>query len=212
MARKRRLHKRYGRKRRSEDSGGYKRNPPLWTDLAEFIGPGFAGFAATRLLTRIAAVQLAKKKPSWGKHAGAITSVAAFLGAWWASGKWKVTAKYQMPIVVGAGLAAIQSIIQLYIPKLGWMITDASTEIDSLKINGDTTQQQALPSDLQYVDDDPNEYTYNDSYDAGRYSKEPNAPQSAKAQQVSQEEDLLSDLGLTEEDLGNVNLGSLGAN
>lgn len=214
MARKRRMHKRYGRKHRQskEGNGGYRRNPPLLTDLAEFIGPGFAGFAATRLITRIAAVQLAKRKPSWGKHAGALASLAAFAAAWWGAGRIKFTAKYHMPIVVGSAIAALQSIIQLYIPKLGWMITDASTEIESLQMNGAQTAARQLPADLEYVeDDDPNAYTYNDSYDAGRYGKTASSPTSPAAAKVAKEDDMLSDLGLDETDLGDLNLGSLGA-
>lgn len=219
MARKRRLHRRYKNKRKrreSGDSGGYKRNPPLITDLAEFIGPGFAGFAATRLLTRIASVQLAKKKPSWGKHAGAITSVASFLLAWWGAGRVKWTAKYHTPIVVGSAIAALQSIIQLYIPKLGWMLADASPEIDDLRIGTQPNAPQ-LPPDLEYVDDDdPNAFVYNDSYDPGRYatngSSGSTAAPSGTAARVHQEDTMLADLGLAEDDLGEINLGSLGAN
>lgn len=209
MARKRRLHKRYGKKRSSEggSGGGFRSNPPLLADLAEFIGPGFAGFAATRLLTRIASVQVAKRKPSWGKHVGAVTSVAAFLGAWWGAGRWKPTAKYSTPIVVGAAIAAIQSIIQLYIPKLGWMLADASPELDDLKL-GNTNQIQAqLPSDLEYVDDDPNEYTYNDAYDPGRYAQPQNTNAAPKA---ATDDAILNDLGLNEDEMGELNLGSLG--
>ncbi len=218
MARKkRRIHKRYGRKRRHSDGGGgggYKSNPPLMSDLAEFVLPGFAAFAATRFLTRVAAVQLAKRKPSWGKHAGAITSIGAFVAAWWGAGRVKFTAKYHTPIVVGAALAAIQSLIQLYIPKLGWMLSDATPEMDSLKLASGNRPE--LPADLEYVDDDdPNAYVYNDSYDAGVYGKNGNGTKTASSpatSKIAQEEDMLKDLGLAEDELGDVNLGSLGAN
>jgi hypothetical protein len=77
MARKRRLHKRYGKKRSKSGGGGsFKANPAPWQDLIEFVGPGFAAFAATRFATRISATALARKKPSWGKHVGAVTSLA----------------------------------------------------------------------------------------------------------------------------------------
>lgn len=217
MARKRRLHRRYKKTRReSGGDGGFRRNPPLVSDLAEFIAPGFAGFAATRLLTRIAAVQLAKKKPSWGKHAGAVTSIASFLLAWWGAGRFKYTAKHSTPIVVGSALAALQSLIQLYIPKLGWLIADASPDINDLRLSSPQTPQ--LPPDLEYVDDeDPNEFVYNDSYDPGRYATSSGgagttAAPAGTAARAKQEEDMLSDLGLAEDDLGEINLGSLGAN
>lgn len=216
MARKRRMHKRYGRKRRNPGGGGApKSNPPLLTDLAEFIGPGFAAFAATRFVTRVASVQLAKKRPSWGKHAGAITSIAAFVAAWLGAHRLKWTEKYHTPIVVGSALAALQSIIQLYIPQLGWMLSDATPEINDLKISG-TAQRAELPADLEYVDDeDPGAYTYNDSYDPGRYAKNgatTSTASSPQASKVAAEEDMLADLGLGEDDLGELNLGSLGAN
>lgn len=224
MARKRsRMHKRYGRKRKHHSDGGgggYRANPPLFADLAEFVGPGFLSFAATRFLTRVATVQLAIRKPSWGKHAGAVTSIAAFLGAWWGASRWKVTAKYTTPIVVGSAIAALQSLIQLYIPKLGWLISDATPDVEQLKLAANGGRPQ-LPPDLEYVDDDdPNLYTYNDQYDAGRYSaSNGQAAQAAKAagaspaaQKIAKEEDMLADLGLAEDDVGDLNLGSLGAN
>ena len=95
------LHRRY-RKRRNPDSSGPRANPPLFTELAEFIGPGFAGFAATRFATYLAATQVAKRKPTWGKPAGAAVSIGAFLAAWLLAHRWKWLAKYQTPIVVGA--------------------------------------------------------------------------------------------------------------
>lgn len=148
-----------------------KSNPPLFTELLEFVGPGFAAFAATRLGTRIATTQVAKLKPSMSKHAGAGISVAAFLAAWFLAHRVKFLEKYHTPITVGAAIAALQSLIQLYIPKLGWMVADASPELDAAAIAAATPQLAAVNPDLQQVDDDPNEYTYNDSYDAGRYGK-----------------------------------------
>jgi hypothetical protein len=173
MARSR-LHKRYTK---NPCGGGVlKSNPPLFTELLEFVGPGFAAFAATRFGTRIATTQVAKLKPNMGKHAGAGISVAAFLAAWFLGHKVKFLEKYHTPITVGAAIAALQSLIQLYIPKLGWMVADASPELDAAAIAAATPQLAAVNPNLQQIDDDPNEYTYNDSYDAGRYSKPTRAP------------------------------------
>lgn len=167
MARSR-LHKRYVK---NPCGSAFKSNPPLFTELLEFVGPGFAAFAATRFGTRIATTQVAKLKPNMGKHAGAGISVAAFLAAWFLGHKVKFLEKYHTPITVGAAIAALQSLIQLYIPKLGWMVADASPEIDAVAIAAATPRLAAVNPNLQEVDDDPNEYTFNDSYDAGRYSK-----------------------------------------
>lgn len=167
MARSR-LHKRY-RKHRRNPGDGPKANPPLMQDVFEWIGPGFAGFAATRFLSHVAATQIAKHKPSLGKHAGALASVGSFLAAWFLANKWKPIAKYQMPLVVGAGLAAAQSLLQLYVPKLGILVSDASPHVGLIAQEKRRLQNGGIrPEDLTPVDDDPNEYTYNDEFDAGR--------------------------------------------
>lgn len=201
MARKRRLHKRYGRKRTNE-GGGFRSNPPLLTDMAEFIGPGFASFAATRFLTRIAAVQLARKKPSWGRHAGAITSVASFAAAWFGAHRVKVLEKYHTPIVVGSAIAALQSLIQLYVPKLGWMIADASPQLaEELQLTAPAAQTLNLPPGVELLDEDPNLYSYNDSFDNGS---------STPKTQAQRDDELLSDLNLDDSADLELNLGSLG--
>lgn len=198
MARSR-LHKRYKRRyRRNPDGGGTRANPPLFQEVAEFIGPGFAGFAATRLLTRVAATQIAKRAPKLGKHAGAAASVGSFLAAYFLAHRWKWLAKYQMPIVVGSGLAALQSLIQLYVPKLGLLVADASPV---LAAQTRAAQLGPNPDTLQPIDDDPNEYVYDDSFDAGRMDQaQHHADQHAATAASSSSDDDLSDLDL--EDLG----------
>lgn len=165
-----RLHRRYGKRRkRSSTSSVPRNNPPLMSDLVEWVAPGFAGFAATRFATRIAATQVEKLKPDMGKHAGAAVSVGSFFAAWFLSTKLKYFEKYQTPITVGAAIAAIQSLIQLYIPKIGWMIADATPDLVDAITTPDPTQLAVANLDLKPTDEDPNEYVYNDTYDAGRY-------------------------------------------
>lgn len=173
-----RLHRRYRKRRRSSEGSSPRHNPPLLRDLGEFIGPGFAGFAATRFGTRIATQTLAKRKPSWGKHAGALASVGAFVAAWLLAHRVKLLEKYATPIAVGAGIAAAQSLIQLYIPKLGWMVSDASPEIAALP--APAAAPAKLPAGLEFVDEDPGVYTYSDDYDAAGI----HAPTGATADQA----------------------------
>lgn len=170
-----RLHRRYKhrRSRRPGSDPAPRHNPPLFTDLAEWVGPGFAGFAVTRFATRVAATQIAQRKPSWGKHVGAGVSVGAFLAAWFLAHRWKWLAKYHTPITVGAAIAAIQSLVQLYVPKLGWMLADASPD---LNVGGAQLAANVTSPQLQPVHDDPNEYTYNDTFDSGRYGKNGQSP------------------------------------
>jgi len=208
-----RLHRRYKkrRSRRTPSDPAPRRNPPLFTDLAEWVGPGFASFAVTRFTTRVAATQIAAKKPSWGKHVGAGVSIGAFLAAWFLAHRVKWLAKYHTPITVGAAIAALQSLIQLYIPKLGWMVADASPELEA----ADTSQLAAMPQ-LQPVHEDPNEYSYNDTYDPGRYSKTGMPPRGTAAAaaptNAPNAEDDLSDLQIDDAIGQSQNLGVFSAN
>ena len=164
MARSR-LHKRYSK------NPGPKHNPPLFTDLMEYVIPGFGGFAATRFLTRVAATQVAQRAPSWAKHAGAIASLGSFTAAWFLAHKWKWLARWHTPIVVGSALATIQSLIQLYVPMLGWVVSDATPEIAAASSQSLSAQDHQLAQhQLQPTDEDPNEFMYDDLYDAGRHT------------------------------------------
>lgn len=166
MARSR-LHRRYVK--------AFKSNPPLVTDLVEFVVPGFAGFAATRLATRVAITQVSQRAPSWGKHAGAVVSVGSFLAAWFLAHKWKWLEKWHTPIVVGSAIAAGQSLLQIYAPNvLGWIVSDASADVAATAAAAQSAlsapDQQLAQLQLQPTNEDPNEFQYNDMYDAGRYS------------------------------------------
>jgi len=212
-----RLHRRYKHRksRRSGSDPAPRRNPPLMSDLVEWVGPGFASFALTRFLTRVAATQLEKRKPSWGKHAGAAASIAAFLSAWYLGHRLKWIAKYHTPVTVGAAIAGLQSLIQLYLPKLGWMVADATPELEASAL---TPLQQQQQLQLQPVDDDPNEYTYNDTYDPGRYGGKTGIVQSppfnprSGAQVPAQAGDDLSDLAIDDAIGQSGNLGVFSAN
>lgn len=166
-----RIQRRYKSKKKKNPGGSSspKHNPTTLADIGEFVGPGFAAFAATRFGTRVIATQVGKHKPSLGKHAGAVASVGAFFAAWLLAHRVKWLHKYHTPIVVGAAIAALQSLIQLYIPRLGWMVADATPEIGAAS----TKTDGSIPlEDFEATDEDPDAYTYNDSYDAGRYGTE----------------------------------------
>jgi hypothetical protein len=223
MARKRRrLHRRYRNRDRSERSERPtpRRNPPPLTELAEFVLPGLGGFAATRLLTRIVAVQVAKRKPKWARHAAAATSIASFLGAWYGGNRVKFLEPYHQPIVVGAGLGAIVNLVQIYFPRLGWILSDPTAEMDASANAADllpaaSVEQQLAAAQLQPVNDDPGWYTFDDKYDAGRYAKETGAsapiqngaPQTGAQQRVADEDDLLADLAIDGNGASAVNMG-----
>jgi hypothetical protein len=111
------------RYRKNPASGGYASNPPMLTDIGTFILPGFGGYAASRVATRMVSTQVSKLKPSLGKHAGMIASVGSFVAAWFLIHRVKWLAKYHTPLVVGAGIATLQTAFQTYLPMVGW-VTD----------------------------------------------------------------------------------------
>jgi hypothetical protein len=172
------LSKRYSKRRRknpegdeppassSSDAG----ERPLMEEVAGWVVPGFAGFAATRFTSYVASTQIAKRKPEWAIHSGAAVAVGSFLALWWFAGKIKMLRDHHTPIVVGSAIAALQSLIQMYIPQLGWMLADPSHEVREIKGTMTPGALDAVSQlALQPSDEDPNEFSWNDSYDAGRY-------------------------------------------
>ncbi len=153
----------------------------FFSDLIEDVIPGFVGFAATRFLTRAVAVQIEKRKPGWGKHTGAVASIGSFLAAWLVAGRWKAISKWHNPLVVGSGLAALQSLLQLYVPKLGWMVGDPMPELLGMGPAGQLPgpQSRPLPDGLTELEEDPSLYVYDDRYDAGRFSQPQQPPNAA---------------------------------
>lgn len=160
-----RIARRYRKKPKKNTSSSSRSNPTAVGDVVEFVAPGFAAYAITRFGTRIAAQLVAKKKPSLGKHAGAITGIGVVAAVWLLAYRLKWLHKYHTPIVVGSALATIASLIQLYIPRLGWM----------LDVTGDAKQVAGpqVPQDVQVLEgEDPENYVYDDRYDAGHHGTE----------------------------------------
>lgn len=119
-------------------------NPPLFTDMVEFIIPGFAGYAGTRFVSRIARGMVERRFPKLSKHAGPLASLAAFGASWFLVHRVQKVAKYHTPVTVGAAIAALQTIVQTYIPKYGWIVSDYQPQLPPSA--GKTTQQTAEPS------------------------------------------------------------------
>lgn len=182
-------------------------------EVMHFVLPAFGGFAVTRFGTRAVATQIANRWPAYAKHAGAIASVGSFFAAWGLSHRVKMLEKYSEPLTIGAGLAALQSLIQLYIPKLAWVVSDATPELTD---TSSATQQIPAPAptgddDYEILDDVSSDWRgFNDAGDPGRYTK----PQQQHARQRVQEQansiesqdfDFAEDLN----DLDFANVGSL---
>jgi hypothetical protein len=160
------------------DEGGARHNPPLLTDVLEYALPGFGGFALTKFVANAAASQIAKRWPKYAKHAGAVSSLGTFAGAWYLGHRLAFFARYHTPIVVGSGIATLQNLVQIYFPeKVAWLLgspkhaaLDATAKQQALLAQSQNElAEPALPDHLEEVYDDPSWYTFNDAYDAGRY-------------------------------------------
>jgi hypothetical protein len=204
---------------RSRHGDSPKRNPPLATDVMEYLVPGFAAFVLDRFVTRFAAAQIAKRWPKLSKHAGAIAAVGTFGAAWFGAHRVKYLEKYHHPIVIGAGLAAAQSLVQLYLPKLNALIGDpmppqAQQPLLTANVARQLAPAPAVPQPPQQVPPGfkpttANEwYTYNDSYDAGSYKgKVEAAPPPTPGEQPADDMDISSLLDNSDLQLGNEDMG-----
>jgi len=102
------------------------------------IGSAFGSFVATRIVSRIAMTQVSKRWPSssWGRHAGALTSVTAFAATWYAAKHVKRLARYRVPITIGSAIATVENVIHLYAPRrMWWIVGDVGPELDA--VSGD---------------------------------------------------------------------------
>lgn len=150
------------RARRNPDSGGSTgmlapvTNPPEMSELAEFVLPGFAGYGVTKMLSRIVHTHLSKKYPNAGKHLAAGSTILSFLAAWFLLHRIKKLAQYQMPATVGAGIAALQTVVQTYLKKYSWMISDVTADQPNgpLKLTTDSLPETLFPGGPEIVDDD----------------------------------------------------------
>lgn len=194
-----------------------RHNPPLATDVAEYMLPGAAAFVAARVATRIVATQIAKRYPRVAKHAGALAAVGTFAAAWLGAHRVKQLEKYHHPIVIGTGLAAAQSLLQIYLPSIGKLVGEPlpveTKAIPSRPAAPQVMQQIAVPAPTPagFTPTTANEwYAYNDAFDAGSYRGKVEVPAAqanpppAPDPQEAQISDLLdnSDLALDNSDLG----------
>lgn len=100
---------------------GFASNPLVPKDLLlKTVGPGIGAYALSRFLARIARVETAKRWPRMSPHLTALATVLVLLSAW-LGGRTKTLRPYQTGLMVGASIGAVQTLIQTYIPTLGWI-------------------------------------------------------------------------------------------
>ena len=103
-----------------------KKNPSEATELGYNIAAGFAGYGVTRFLSRAVYSQVVKKRPQLAEHAYVVAAAVGAAGAYFGSKKWAKVADYHEAISIGAGIALLQTAVQTYIPKFGWIVGDVS--------------------------------------------------------------------------------------
>lgn len=124
MAKKKGLAARHSSARKNKGLLTAKANPPPIEDLVEFVVPGFVGYAGTRLTARVVQGIAARRFPRLAKHLGVASTFASAGLAWLLVHRFEKVKQYHTPVVVGASIAAIQSAVQTYLPKYGWIVSD----------------------------------------------------------------------------------------
>jgi len=97
-------------------------------ELATNIGAGFAGYGATRLLSRMAYSQAVKRFPNASDHAHVLASAVGAAGIYFGSKHWQKVDEYHEAATIGAGIALLQAAMQTYLPKFGWVVSDVSAD------------------------------------------------------------------------------------
>ena len=95
-------------------------------DLATNIGAGFAGYAGTRLLARMAYSQAVKRYPRASEHVHVAMSALGAAGVYFGTKHWSRVDDYHEAATIGAGIALIQTAMQTYLPKFGWIVADVN--------------------------------------------------------------------------------------
>jgi hypothetical protein len=150
------------------------------------VGYGFGGFALSRFATRVTSVQVAKKWPTYARHAGVAAGIVTFLAAVFFAKRSKHTAHQAETLQIGTGLALAQTFIQTYFPTLGWVVADCTNDQVA---QAAAAQQVATPTStglLPDEDDDDSWGGYNDAYDHGRHAQSAQPrPNAAPRQQAA---------------------------
>jgi hypothetical protein len=143
------------RRRNPDDDSAPRSNPSGFmadlTELGELVIPAFAGYAGGRLVSRITYVQAQKKWPRAAPHLAAGASALTVLAAYLALPRVRKFASYQVPATLGAAIASLQSLVQTYLPKFGWMVSDY-TQLASAKSAPAPRAQTLSQEDLDMLD------------------------------------------------------------
>lgn len=141
-------------------------------EVGEFLLPAFGAFVATRFGTRAVATTISNRWPTYAKHAGAIASLASFGAAWLAAHRVRMLERHAEALTIGAGIAAGQTLVQMYLPKLAWVVSDATPDLTdassaTTQIPATTTDDPTGTGDFEVLDDSYGAQSWGASRDAG---------------------------------------------
>lgn len=115
----------------SETGTPSRRLKKVVVDTAYDAGAAFAAYAATRVVGRLAYGQAAKRWPGASRHVAVLASVASVAGAHYLAEFWDDAAKYEDALMMGAGVAAVQAVVQTYVPQYAYILADWQTSAPS---------------------------------------------------------------------------------
>lgn len=114
-------------------------------ELGIEIGAGFAGYTVTRFISRIVYSQFIKRFPNGAPHAAVGAGLLGAIGTFVTTKYWKRTSDYHESALIGAGIALLQMILQTYIPKFGWVVSDIRPDQYSTAQQRTAQQRPQLP-------------------------------------------------------------------
>lgn len=137
-------------------------NPTDFSVLND-VAPAVAGYAGTRLLGRIAMVQIGKRWPQLGRWANVIGTSIGFGATWLLGNRINPIERWHQPITIGAAIAAVQTVVQTALPQVGWMVSDCDMsqyQAQQTPILTPAAPAAAPSATSDYEDDD--EYGFED--------------------------------------------------
>jgi len=126
-------------KRKKNPEGGEGGKSGLWDDVVsvstELVLPGVAAYAGTRIAGRIGYAIGRRRSAAMARHLVPLSSLAAAIAAIILAGKWEKLSAYKTGIMVGSGIAAVQSVLQAYVPQWAWVLADPNEDATRLALN-----------------------------------------------------------------------------
>lgn len=180
-------------RRKRKNAAHMVMNPPVGRDIAQAVVPGFAAYGATRLLSRIVYTVVQKRWPKVGRHAGALSSVLAATAAWLGAHRIKQLKEYHDPIVIGASIAALQTVFRTYVPRYGWIVSDYRPD----DLPGQNPKQIGPADEEEELDQALKDYMAEDEYSHLEREVEPPSPAPSHSPAPS----LADDEGFDDDDL-----------